>query len=340
MSVLMSINKNALIRYKTIDACLQNRYRKWTLENLVDACSDTLYDYEGIKKGVSLRTVQMDIQLMRSEKLGYNAPIIVVDKKYYTYEDPKYTITNIPLTAQDLSKLNEVVIILQQFKGFSHFQEVDGMIGRLQHKIFTGKHRQSAIIDFEKNENLVGLEHLSPLYEAISNKKVLMMEYQSFKAREGQKFAFHPQLLKEYRNRWFVLGYREGFNDTQILALDRIRGFEHLPKSTYIDSGLDASFFEDMIGVTKYAGMRSINVIFLADKATTPYILTKPLHPSQEITEEREEGTVFQLTVLWNFELERELLGFGEKIEVLAPQSLRNTIRGRLYRGLEKYNEQ
>jgi predicted DNA-binding transcriptional regulator YafY len=334
----MSINKNALIRYKTIDACLQNRYRKWTLENLVDACSDTLYDYEGIKKGVSLRTVQMDIQLMRSEKLGYNAPIIVVDKKYYTYEDPKYTITNIPLTAQDLSKLNEVVIILQQFKGFSHFQEVDGMIGRLQHKIFTGKHRQSAIIDFEKNENLVGLEHLSPLYEAISNKKVLMLEYQSFKAREGQQFAFHPQILKEYRNRWFVLGYREGFNDTQILALDRIRGFEHLPKSTYIDSGLDASFFEDMIGVTKNAGMRSINVTFLADKAATPYILTKPLHPSQEITEEREDGTVFQLTVLWNFELERELLGFGEKIEVLSPVQLRNAIRGRLYRGLEKYN--
>ena len=334
----MSINKNALIRYKTIDACLQNRYRKWTLENLVDACSDTLYDYEGIKKGVSLRTVQMDIQLMRSEKLGYNAPIIVVDKKYYTYEDPKYTITNIPLTAQDLSKLNEVVIILQQFKGFSHFQEVDGMIGRLQHKIFTGKHRQSAIIDFEKNENLVGLAHLSPLYEAISNKKVLMLEYQSFRAREGQKFAFHPQLLKEYRNRWFVLGHREGLNDTQILALDRIRGFEHLPKSTYIDSGLDASFFEDMIGVTKNAGMRAIKVTFLADKATTPYILTKPLHSSQEITEEREDGTIFQLNVLWNFELERELLGFGEKIEVLSPQSLRNAIRGRFYRGLEKYN--
>ena len=75
----MAINKNALIRYKTIDACLQRRNRKWTLENLVDACSDALYEYEGIHKGVSLRTVQLDIQMMRSEKLGYNAPIMVVD---------------------------------------------------------------------------------------------------------------------------------------------------------------------------------------------------------------------------------------------------------------------
>ena len=70
----MPANKNALIRYKTIDNCLRNRYRRWTLDNLVEACSDALYDMEGITKGVCARTVQMDIQIMRSDKLGYNAP--------------------------------------------------------------------------------------------------------------------------------------------------------------------------------------------------------------------------------------------------------------------------
>lgn len=71
----MPANKNALIRYKTIDNCLRNKYRRWTIDNLVDACSDALYDMEGISKGVSLRTVQADLQIMRSDKLGYNAPI-------------------------------------------------------------------------------------------------------------------------------------------------------------------------------------------------------------------------------------------------------------------------
>lgn len=69
----MPANKNALIRYKTIDNCLRNRYRRWTLDALVEACSDALYDMEGITKGVCARTVQMDIQIMRSDKLGYNA---------------------------------------------------------------------------------------------------------------------------------------------------------------------------------------------------------------------------------------------------------------------------
>ena len=61
----MPANKNALIRYKTIDNCLRNRYRRWTLDDLVEACSETLYEMEGIRKGVSVRTVQGDIQIMR-----------------------------------------------------------------------------------------------------------------------------------------------------------------------------------------------------------------------------------------------------------------------------------
>jgi hypothetical protein len=69
----MPANKNALLRYKTIDNCLRNRQRRWTLQDLVDACSDALYDFEGIRKGISTRSVQLDIQMMRSDKLGYNA---------------------------------------------------------------------------------------------------------------------------------------------------------------------------------------------------------------------------------------------------------------------------
>ena len=97
----MPANKNALIRYKTIDRCLRNRYRRWTIEDLVDACSDALYDMEGIRKGISLRTVQGDIQIMRSDKLGYNAPIEVYDRIYYRYADPQYSITEMPLSEED-----------------------------------------------------------------------------------------------------------------------------------------------------------------------------------------------------------------------------------------------
>ena len=114
----MPINKNALIRYKTIDKCLQNNYKQWTLNDLIEACSDALYEYEGKDIDVSKRTVQLDIQMMRSDKLGYNAPIVVYDRKYYKYEDPDYSIVNIPVTDKDIKVMNEAIQVLRQFKDF------------------------------------------------------------------------------------------------------------------------------------------------------------------------------------------------------------------------------
>ena len=112
----MPANKNALIRYKTIDNCLRNKYRRWTLEDLVEACSDALYDMEGITKGVCSRTVQMDIQTMRSDKLGYNAPIEVYDRIYYRYADPNYSITDMPLSIDDYKLIKEAIILLENKK--------------------------------------------------------------------------------------------------------------------------------------------------------------------------------------------------------------------------------
>ena len=112
----MPANKNALIRYKTIDNCLRNRYRRWTLDDLVEACCDALYDMEGITKGVCARTVQMDIQIMRSDKLGYNAPIEVYDRIYYRYADPDYSITEMPLAIGDCKLIKEAINLLKKKK--------------------------------------------------------------------------------------------------------------------------------------------------------------------------------------------------------------------------------
>jgi len=226
----MPVNRNALIRYRTIDKCLQNRRRKWTIEDLIEACSEALYEYEGTDRPISLRTIRLDLKTMRSEQLGYNAPIIVTDKKYYTYEDPEYSITNIPLTTQDLGILQEVSNLLRQFKGFNHFNEVSEMINKLEDKIYSEQHRQAPVIDFEKNELLTGLEWLDQLYKSIIEKSTLNITYQSFKARQAGELIFYPYLLKEYRNRWFVLGMHKKDKQLLTLALDRIQNIEPLPQ--------------------------------------------------------------------------------------------------------------
>lgn len=335
----MPVNRNALIRYKTIDTCLRNRYRRWTLEDLIDACSDALYEYEGIDKGISKRTVQMDIQMMRSEKLGYNAPIVVYDNKYYKYEDGEYSITNTPLTEQDLRTMSEAVEVLRQFRGFSYFEGMGDIVSRLEDHVTSAKQKTTPVIDFEKNESLKGLNYLDTIYNAIVNKQVLNIEYRSFKARSANTLKFYPYLLKEYRNRWFVFGRNKG--SLINLALDRIHGIDVAEKEKYIENNLfdPESFFDDLVGVTKNIGLKPQKVCFRVDKGNAPYVQTKPIHKSQQLMEELEDGSmIFELEVIINQEFQREIFGFADSIKILSPQSLVDFMASKFRSAVRNYD--
>lgn len=335
----MSFNKLALIRYKTIDECLRNRGRRWTLENLIEKVSEALYEYEGMLDGVSKRTIQLDLQMMRSDKLGYNAPIIVVDRKYYTYEDKEYSIMKNSLSSQDLDKLSDIVKLLKQFKGFDYFEDIGAMVGRLEGKILQQKNQTQAFIDFEKNELLKGLEWIDPLLKAIKNKTCLDILYQSFKAKEPSKFPVHPYLLKEYRNRWFLLCKTGDRNGITIYALDRMQAIEENLLAEYIEAEVDViHFFDDVIGVTKTVGQEPVNIILQIDQENMPYVLTKPLHSSQKVLEKDENGMTISIDVVVNYELEREIMGFGEHMKVLAPNFLQRRIKKRFEKSLVNYN--
>ncbi len=337
----MPTNRNALIRYKTIDRCLQNRFRKWTLENLIDHVSDALYEYEGIDKGISKRTIQTDIQIMRSDKLGYNAPIIVVDRKYYTYEDSKYSITNIPLTNQDLSHLTEAVEFLKQFQGFSHFKALGGMVQKLEDHIYASKQKKHSVIDFDVNPNLRGLDYLDQIYQSIIKKHVLNVTYQSFGATQSSQVEFHPYLLKEYDNRWYMLGRKSKHPSIVTYALDRIQGIEVLPNKYYLENeNFDPeNYFKDVIGVTVKEDMEKEKILFRIDEKNAQYIITKPIHRSQQKIDVSEKGTTFQLTMKINYEIERFFLGFGKEMEILAPLKLRKRIAANLKEAHKKYQD-
>lgn len=336
----MAINKNALIRYRTIDKCLQNTRRKWTLNHLIEACSDALYEYEGRPIDVSKRTLQLDIQMMRSDKLGYNAPIVVYDKKYYKYEDDDFTITDIPLNESDMNVLSESVEMLKQFKDFSLFSELGGIIQRLEDKIYTEKSHHPAIIHLDKNEKLKGLEHLDVLYQAIIKKIVLKITYKSFKAHEASEVIFHPFILKEFNNRWFLVGKTNKDKPIITYALDRIIAVDYDTSIPYIETPFNGDdYYKNVIGVT-VSNSRPERIQFWIDKYNAPYVITKPLHHTQRIIEEREDGVVFNIFVQINFELERLILGFGDSIEVLKPKKLRNRIKQKLFKATKYYRDE
>lgn len=341
----MPINRNTLLRYKTIDRMLR-KGRKVTLDELIEACNDALYETNGYGE-VSRRTIQHDIQEMRySQALGYYAPIKVVDKKYYKYDEYGYSITQIPISAEDMVRLSEAVDLLKQMSSFKGFDGVEDVVNRLEDYVASVRYKAEPVIFLESNERLRGLEYITTLHDAIVEKKPLSITYKSFKSTETRHFCLSPYILKEFRNRWFVFGRINDYEDTPLfnLALDRIEDIADAPKGERYLSDKSFSpkaYFKDMVGVTRDADSPVEHVTFLATAKEAPYIKTKPLHQSQRELQRMEDGSVlFSLDIILNRELERDLLGFGEGITVLSPECLVEKIQKRVVESLENYNKQ
>ena len=334
----MATNKNALIRYRTLDKCFRNGMKKFTLDDLIDACSDALYEYEGKDEYVSKRTVQTDIQMMRSDKLGYNAPIVVFERKYYTYDDKEYSIMNQPVSDTDMNMLQEAIDVLEQFKEHSMFNKTIDVIKKLEDAVQGQGFENRNIIHLDKNVNLKGLHYLDELYQSIKKKQTLTVTYKSFKARAASDIPLFPYLLKEFNNRWFLLCKKYKEDKLLTLALDRIESIKQNKKIKYVDYDFDVdAYFENSIGVTVHTGEKPMLITLRANRIHAPYILTKPLHHSQKIINKDHNSMKFTIEVHHNFELERIILGFGDGLEVIGPSRLRRSIKRTIRKTAEAY---
>ena len=324
----MPLNRSTLIRISTIDRCLQNRYRRWTINDLIDACTDALAEYEGRSNPVSRRTFQNDLALMRSDRLGYNAPIVVRDNKYYEYDDPDYSITHLPLNDEGLDALNSALDILRQLQGFPQLASPIDTISKLNEQISRHTGTSAPAMDMEHVPGYRGAEYIGTLYDAVRKQQTLIIEYRSFKARAADKITVYPYLLKEYRNRWFLICEKASNNTPQvnIFALDRIHSVEvdttHPFKACVAFD--PAHFFDDTIGVSKNIHDRARRVVIKIDSDQAPYVESKPFHRSQKVEQRFGDGSIqISMKVVLNNELERLILGFGGHVEVIAPPILR-----------------
>jgi len=299
-----------------------------------------LYEYTGVDKIISRRTIQLDIQMMRSGSLGAPAPIEVYENRYYRYKDPDYSFTDSPLTDDDLKLMGDTVEMLRQFGGFSAFAGMEDVLGRLEDHVSSMRHKRKPVILLEKNDDLRGLKYIEPLYKAIIAKTPVKIIYKSFKSRDMQKFIFSPYFLKEFRNRWFVYGWKKGAGMIFNLALDRIHEMGAAPGEEYQENTVidPDTFFDNLIGVTKNINDKAHKVRFWAAPGLVPYIETKPLHKSQFVVQRNEDGSaIFQMEVVLNYELEKDLLGFGEGVKVLAPRQLVHNMSKRLTQAARNY---
>ncbi len=332
----MPNNKKAILRYQVLDSCFRDTKKKYEIDELLKIVNKKLFYMYNTE--ISLRQLRTDISFMR-DSAGYNAPIetyLIEGKRcYYRYSDENFSIFKNELSVEETEKLRAIIEMLAPYRGIASNAWLEEVISNLEYR-FGIKSNPENLISFEQNEELFGLEYLSDMIDYTINHQPLEINYRTYKGAE-KTYTFHPYFMKQYNGRWFIFGVNEGFDNVTNLALDRIHSYKptNVPfrKNEKIDFN---SYFKNIIGVTVPDDDVKVETIVLRFSPNRyPYVVSKPLHPSQEVVADSEN--TIAIHVKPTRELNQEIFSFIPDIEVLSPEWYREEIKEKMEENLNKY---
>ena len=267
----MPINKAAKFRFDIIDECLRNTKKKWSKTELLRYINRRLSLHFGEQTSISLSQLRYDLAHMQTE---IGAPIEMYREGknyYYRYDEPDFSIKNIPIDEQDLATLKDAIQLLRHIKGFSFAEEMSEMVSRLESKYNINANDAARIISFGGPDGSDDTGYLQDTYEAIKRKTVLKLTYKSFNATTASVWHVHPYLLKAYHNRWYLLGHCTEKGNIGIYALERIEDIK-VANIPFIENNEEGDMFKDIIGVTFLQNKNKENIELLFSDKFAPYI--------------------------------------------------------------------
>lgn len=183
--------------------------------------------------------------------------------------------------------------------------------------------------------NSKGFKYVNTCLDAILSQRYINLTHKRFeKNAERSHKNLKPLFLKEYQNKWYLVVDPIENRDYTMFALDRIENLELTEQRFELSHKVNYSLFDQAIGVDLRDEVAIVKL--KVDKEQMNYILISPLHPSQQIIDENENGMIFTLKVKLNHELKRIIMSYGSHIEVLEPAILREYIIKEFQESLNK----
>ena len=341
----MPTNKNALIRYKYLDRLLSDHHHYYDIHDLTEKVNDMLYE-EGFPE-VTQRCIEKDLNTL--EYAPFSAPIKRFrhnNKNCIVYGKYSFSIFKQEMSREERNLLREVLSTIGQFDGLDNFKWLEDF------KIGLGLEERRQIISFSNNPYLKNSNLLGTLFDNISNEVVIRLSYHTFSDPTIRSIDFHPYLLKQYNDRWFLLGAADSTKHILNFALDRIDKVEPLPDMKYEKCPEDLSkLFANIIGVTYYEDRPKEHILCWVSDVSKDYVITKPIHKSiQFISGEEEQslrsqnpqlsgGCFFSIDCIRNYELIRELSSFGKELLVLSKGEIQDEIKKNVNEMLDSYKQ-
>ena len=298
----------------------------YTKYDLLETVNRELAAEFGDSAKISLRTIEYELNEIET-KADFIPNLNIGHQRVYRYEDPSFSYKgdDESLTDEELETLDRAIDVLREadYGDKPQFAYVRACL-----ELIKTENTDTSNISFQSNIDLKGLEFFEELMSATINRQTLNVTYQPYE-KDEREVQLSPYLLKQYNDRWFLIGKERMYDGLTTLAIDRIHGVSRA-RYKFQPSDVDLEeLYENIVGVTLTEGMQVEDIKLRVNAKRYPYIATKPIHLSQrEIKEECNEKTkVIMLQLVINKELVSTLLSFGDDIEVVSPASLRDIMK-------------
>ena len=198
-------------------------------------------------------------------------------------------------------------------------------------------------VDFDDSRSFQGIEHLKLLLIAISQNQRITFEHENYTKNTVTRYTITPLLLKEFENRWYVIGVPGDINDIRTFGIDRvshlqIRGLSKIDKSQYSKR---LAKFDQIVGLNYLDNTPPVEVRLLVNHIHIKYMRSLPLHHSQKIHSENEKGQFFvDFFLIPNYEFTSQILKIGNQVEVIYPEALRVKVADILRKALGRYGDE
>lgn len=333
----MPRNQDSIKRYRIIHNKLKGGGKYSTLD-ILNAC---------LSSGLSVkeRTIQKDLQDLREDStiLGACLPIEKDNstRTWYYSEIPKNIFPSLELEPQEVNALLFYAKMIVQYKEYSIFEEIADAVK----KVLEGLNipnptkqlfESEAVLETEKHPSISGIEYIIELLDAISERKVIEINYTPFSGK-SKNHKIKPLLLKEDKLMWYLVARNYKYDSNITFALDRINKLtitDEKFKKIDFDS---LEYFKHSFGIT-VSNDEPIEVKIEFSPNQANYIKTLPIHSTQEILSDKKDGTVIKVLVKPSYEFYSKILSYGSGAKVISPDSVKKYILKELNSSLNRYN--
>ena len=183
-------------------------------------------------------------------------------------------------------------------------------------------------------------QFLASIIQAIRDNRMIRVHYKGYRMEEDRFFDIEPYFIREFKRRWYLYGHKDYDKDRKphMYALDRMLSVEVLSDTFKMPEEINArEWFKTIYGVRKYDDMKTQKVLIKAYGKQARYFRSLPLHSSQEEVETCRDYSVFSYELAPDYDFMQDVLGFGDKVEVLEPASLREGFKQIISSLSEKY---